>query len=232
MRSRWLLLEDERIGIDAISGTSANAANAVVLADGLVARERQGAREALRRFWSRVSGASGRGPMVPDALGAFIGNGPIQGSPMHTVMDWVGRSMSPHPFNPPDLDPLRDIVATEVDFEQVRSCHKTRSSLKVRRTSWYGCRSPHRGARPFRPRLRASSIAWAGRPNLLSQVAALRMQRIHAEAELAKLGACSKQSRLARPVAPDRIGYRAAQNWLETTSPVWDAGPSWSWTHS
>lgn len=68
------LLEDERIEIAAISGTSAGAMNAVVLADGLMAGGRKGARESLRRFWSRVSNASGRGPMVPEVLGTFFGN--------------------------------------------------------------------------------------------------------------------------------------------------------------
>ena len=120
------LLEDERIEIDAISGTSAGAMNAVVLADGLMTGGRKGAREALRRFWSRVSNASGRGPMVPQALGAFFGNWSLEGSPLHLYLDWVGRSMSPHQFNPLDINPLRDILAAEVDFERVRACSKVR----------------------------------------------------------------------------------------------------------
>ncbi|MDO9094009.1 MAG: patatin-like phospholipase family protein [Rubrivivax sp.] len=120
------LLEDERIEISAISGTSAGAMNAVVLADGLMAGGRKGATQGLRRFWSRVSNASGRGPMVPAALGAFFGHWSLQGSPLQRYMDWVGRSMSPHQFNPLDLNPLRDIVASEVDFERVRACDKVR----------------------------------------------------------------------------------------------------------
>ena len=120
------LLEDERIEIDAISGTSAGAMNAVVLADGLMTGGRKGAREALRRFWSRVSNASGRGPMVPQALGAFFGNWSLEGSPLHLYLDWVGRSLSPHQFNPLDINPLRDILAAEVDFERVRGCSKVR----------------------------------------------------------------------------------------------------------
>ena len=120
------LLEDERIEIDAISGTSAGAMNAVVLADGLMTGGREGARETLRRFWSRVSNASGRGPMVPQALGAFFGNWSLEGSPLHLYLDWVGRSMSPHQFNPLDINPLRDILAAEVDFERVRACSKVR----------------------------------------------------------------------------------------------------------
>jgi NTE family protein len=120
------LLEDERIEIDAVSGTSAGAMNAVVLADGLMAGGRQGAREALRRFWGRVSAASGRGPMVPQALAAFFGNWSLEGSPVGMYLDWVGRSLSPYQFNPLDINPLRDILAAEVDFERVRACSKLR----------------------------------------------------------------------------------------------------------
>lgn len=120
------LLEDERIGIDAISGTSAGAMNAVVLADGLMASGRDGARDALRRFWNRVSNAAGQSAMLTDAWSTFFGNWSVKGSPLHLYLDWVSRSMSPYQFNPMDLNPLRDIVAAEVDFERVRACDKVR----------------------------------------------------------------------------------------------------------
>src|ERR1700753_3656281 len=49
------LLEDERIEIDGISGTSAGAMNAAVLADGYAKNGREGARKALADFWQNVS---------------------------------------------------------------------------------------------------------------------------------------------------------------------------------
>ena len=49
------LLEDARLDIRAISGTSAGAMNAVALADGIARGGREGAREALARFWRAVS---------------------------------------------------------------------------------------------------------------------------------------------------------------------------------
>ena len=49
------LLEEETLQFEGISGTSAGAANAVVLADGFAVGGREGAREALRGFWQRVS---------------------------------------------------------------------------------------------------------------------------------------------------------------------------------
>ena len=48
------LLEDGRIDFDGISGTSAGAMNAVVLAHGLTQAGRDGAREALQAFWHAV----------------------------------------------------------------------------------------------------------------------------------------------------------------------------------
>ncbi|MCU0950844.1 MAG: patatin-like phospholipase family protein [Burkholderiaceae bacterium] len=116
------LLEDERIEIDAISGTSAGAMNAVALADGLTAGGRRGAREALGRFWSRVSASASAG----SALTAFFGDGAMPGSPLGWYVEWFTRTFSPYQFNPLDINPLRDIVAAEIDFDRVRACDRLR----------------------------------------------------------------------------------------------------------
>jgi NTE family protein len=116
------LLEDERIEIDAVSGTSAGAMNAVVLADGLMAGGRSQAREALRRFWSRVSNAATAGsPLV-----ALFRDWPGMDSQLAWYADWVSRTFSPYQFNPLGINPLRDIVAAEVDFDRVRACDRMR----------------------------------------------------------------------------------------------------------
>ena len=52
------LLEEPWLEIDGISGTSAGAMNAAVLADGYAKGGRSGAREALEKFWRRVSDAA------------------------------------------------------------------------------------------------------------------------------------------------------------------------------
>src|ERR1022692_77785 len=49
------LLEEPWLGIDGISGTSAGAMNAAVLADGYAKGGPSGAREALEKFWRRVT---------------------------------------------------------------------------------------------------------------------------------------------------------------------------------
>lgn len=110
------LLEDDRIEITGVSGASAGAMNAVVLADGLMRGGRKTAREKLRRFWSRVSGAGN------SSFAAMFSPAAIANSPVGWYMDWVTRSFSPYQWNPLDINPLRDILASEVDFELVRGC--------------------------------------------------------------------------------------------------------------
>ena len=51
------LLEDGRLGIEAISATSAGAMNAAVLASGLASGGRDAARRSLHDFWREVSRA-------------------------------------------------------------------------------------------------------------------------------------------------------------------------------
>ena len=48
------LLEDGRVAFDGLSGTSAGAMNAVVMAQGWMDGGREGARAALRRFWTAL----------------------------------------------------------------------------------------------------------------------------------------------------------------------------------
>jgi NTE family protein len=115
------LLEDERLEIVGISGTSAGAMNAVVLADGLMRGGRQGARGRLAHFWRKVSGAA-----PGDVFSAFFGNFSVAGSPLAWYLDWLGRAFSPYQLNPLDINPLRDILAAEVDFERVRACDKVK----------------------------------------------------------------------------------------------------------
>ncbi len=116
------LLEDQRIAICGISGTSAGAMNAVVLASGLLHGGNAGARDALREFWSQVASASAN-PLSRGLFGAVFGNAFSTWSPMSAYFDFTAASriLSPYQFNPFNLNPLRDIVADIVDFEAIRA---------------------------------------------------------------------------------------------------------------
>jgi NTE family protein len=95
------LLEDERIHIDGISGASAGAMNAAVLAYGLTTGGRQGARRALVDFWTSVAAK------VP--------------SPLAESLVFLARFLSPAQSNPLNLNPLRDILEAQVDFKRLRA---------------------------------------------------------------------------------------------------------------
>ncbi len=114
------LLEDERIEIEGISGASAGAINAAVLAHGLTVGGRTGAREALAAFWNSVAqqmpfgAAATRWPVTE----AFAPHGP---DPATKTMLFLSRFFSPYQLNPFNLNPLRDILAAQLDFERLRA---------------------------------------------------------------------------------------------------------------
>ena len=115
------LLDDGRLAIEGISGTSAGAVNAVMLADGLARGGRQEARKRLAEFWRAASlGGSLPGPQraVIDRLLAFL---PMQGLPMQNFVDGLSRHFSPYDFNPLDINPLKDLISRSVDFDAVRA---------------------------------------------------------------------------------------------------------------
>ncbi len=116
------LLEDPRIEIEGISGTSAGAMNGVVMADALTRGDRDTARQALHDFWQAVSRAGMASPIRRSPLDMLTGNWSLDHSPGYVAMDLMSRLVSPYQFNPFDLNPLRDIVAERVDFERVRRC--------------------------------------------------------------------------------------------------------------
>ena len=116
------LLEDERLKIDGISGTSAGAMNAVVLAHGYHAGGREGARQALREFWKAVSDAARFSPLQRTPLDRALGRWTLDTSPGYQLFELASSMVSPYQFNPFDLNPLRDLVGAMVDFRQVRAC--------------------------------------------------------------------------------------------------------------
>jgi len=104
------LLEDRRIEIEAISGTSAGAMNATVVADGMMRGDRDGAREALHRFWKAVSDAARYSPLQRTPIDVFMGDWSLDGSPSYRFFDWVTRLASPYDLNPMNINPLRELT--------------------------------------------------------------------------------------------------------------------------
>ncbi|MGQ0532084.1 MAG: patatin-like phospholipase family protein [Caulobacteraceae bacterium] len=119
------LLEDERIEIAAISGSSAGAMCAVVLAEGLVEGGPEGARKQLRQFWEGVARAGHANPYRRTPTMAFLSAfmpGWAQENYLALFADVVGRFSSPYDFNPLNLNPLKEVLEELVDFDRVRAC--------------------------------------------------------------------------------------------------------------
>lgn len=118
------ILESDRIEIAAISGTSAGAMNAVVLADGIMAGGKEGAREALAKFWRAVHEAAAFSPFQRTPFDRMTNNWNLDYSPGYLFSDIYSRLMSPYQSNPLNWNPLRELLIKQVDFERVRSCNK------------------------------------------------------------------------------------------------------------
>lgn len=110
------LLEEPRLLIEGISGTSAGSMNAAVLASGYVSGGANGAREALASFWKRVSDAARFSPFQRGPLDILSGNWTMDNSPLFVALDIASRLFSPYDLNPTDLNPLRDILAESINF--------------------------------------------------------------------------------------------------------------------
>ena len=116
------MLEDDRVEIEAISGTSAGAMNAVVMADGLMRDGAECARHGLARFWKAVSDASRASPIQRSPIDVFMGNWNLDHSPVYLFLDLFSRVASPYETNPLNINPLQDLLDEFVDFDLVRNC--------------------------------------------------------------------------------------------------------------
>jgi NTE family protein len=101
------LLEEKRFRFQGVSGASAGAINAAVLASGWLAGGPAGAREALARLWREVAAASRMSPLRAAGL-------------TQMATDLATQLLSPYQLNPFDVNPLRSILERLVDFDRLR----------------------------------------------------------------------------------------------------------------
>src|SRR6476469_2553735 len=114
------LLEDGRLTIEGISGASAGAVNAVMLADGLARGGPEEAKKRLAEFWRAASLGGDLPPLqraVVERLFSFL---PMEGSPVQAWFGALSRYMSPYDLNPLNIHPLKELVERFVDFEALR----------------------------------------------------------------------------------------------------------------
>lgn len=105
------LLELPGFSPDAISGASAGAANAVVMASGWMSGGRDGAKESLDHFWHRVGMLPTLYRRLPTAFGFDA----------TFAFEMASAIVSPYDFNPLNHNPLRPIIGELADFDRLRS---------------------------------------------------------------------------------------------------------------
>ena len=132
------LLADGRIDIEGISGTSAGAMNAVVLAHGLLQAQGQSrlarheaARQTLTTFWNGIVHLGALSSSVSESLSLWqqapfnVLLGQLGGgiwSPARwtdEVTRYLSGSLSPYQSNPFDINPLKNFLESQVDFERL-----------------------------------------------------------------------------------------------------------------
>jgi NTE family protein len=118
------LLEDGRLSFDGISGTSAGAVNAVMLADGLARGGTEEARKRLADFW-RAASLGGDLPgvqrAITDRLFSLL---PTDDSPAQNFFSAWSGFFSPYDLNPLNINPLKDLIERFVDFKVLRASER------------------------------------------------------------------------------------------------------------
>ncbi len=116
------LLEERSLVIEAVTGASAGAMNAVALASGMIRGDRDEARESLAHFWHGVIAAAQASPLRRSPLDVLTGSWNLDGSPAFLMFDLLSRVASPYDLNPLNINPLRELLEDLIDFERVRLC--------------------------------------------------------------------------------------------------------------
>jgi NTE family protein len=108
-----VLLASRSVTIAQLSGTSAGAINAAIVAGALATGSSRRARQALSAFWRRIAGPSR----------ALAGNWhPVERAWRESMGTWLltTGALSPYHGNPLGLNPLRDAIESHVDIDAIR----------------------------------------------------------------------------------------------------------------
>lgn len=115
------LMDEPWLRIEGISGTSAGAMNAVVMAAGFKSDGAAGAKSALKAFWRRVADSARFSPIRRTPLDVVLGRWTLDTSPFYLAFDMASRVFSPYDLNLSRANPLHEVLAESVDFAQVAS---------------------------------------------------------------------------------------------------------------
>ncbi len=113
------LLDDERIEIDGVCGTSAGAMNGVCTIYGLNKGGKNLAKHLLVKFWHKISEAGKLSPLQPTWFDKVMSPGNMDYSPSYKFFTMASENMSPAQMNPLGINPLEKILNELIDFEEL-----------------------------------------------------------------------------------------------------------------
>jgi NTE family protein len=115
------LLEDDRLDIRAVTAASAGAMNAAALVSGLAEGGADAARKRLDTLWREVNQSGGRNVFGDSAIWSSVFNPDwLTGAGLWRPAETMALSLSPYQFNPFNLNPLKRVLDTAINFEAVR----------------------------------------------------------------------------------------------------------------
>ncbi len=121
------ILEDGRLAIEALSGTSAGAMNAVVLSEGWLEGGTEGARAKLESFWRAISVDGKYGGSERSLIDTMLGAWGSSGTPPGLIwFEMLSKVASPYDVNPLNINPLRGVISDLIDFDKVRACDQVK----------------------------------------------------------------------------------------------------------
>ncbi len=115
-------LDQRSLEIESISGTSAGAVNAALLISGYEAGGRAGAKQALADFWRAVSSSSLHKLVSRSLFDHFNSRWSLDDSPAFLWFDLMTRVTSPYQINPLNINPLKTLLQSHIDFNQLNCC--------------------------------------------------------------------------------------------------------------
>ena len=127
------LLEEKELEIEGISGTSAGAINAAVLANGYENGGREEAKIALETFWYKISELGRISPLKQNPIDRVTQGWNLDWSLSYNYFDLLTRSFSPYEINPININPLQYLLEKTIDFEKLKT--STKIKLFVSATS-------------------------------------------------------------------------------------------------
>lgn len=124
-------LDDGRIEIEGLSGTSAGSMNAVVYAYGAL-KGKDGARQALHNYWQAISEAGQKYGMVKRSpWEQMFGGWTMDKSIASEGFKLLTSTFSPYQLNPMNFNPLREVLEAHVDFAELDKSRTTKLFLSA-----------------------------------------------------------------------------------------------------